>query len=117
MIYVSMADVEAGSIVLRPSFAHTLLCPKLGGRWDGRAGVYRFPASVAQAGLLRDWLKGMQTTASFDDLVLGMGTGKTLVASTIAAAVQEHFEKTPPAEVVANARALVVEPEIEFIKP
>jgi hypothetical protein len=95
MTSTSLAGVAKGHIVVEPSFADSLLCPKPGGRWDVRARAYVFPATEAQARMLRARLRGLRTTVAFDALL-----------GPVAAAVREHFDNTPPEQVVANVEAL-----------
>ena len=89
----SRISVEAGEIRVQPSFADMLLVKRLGGRFRG--SLWRWPATPANARMLRAKLRAVEATAEFDALV-----------GPMAAAVEKHFETTPPEEVVANAEAL-----------
>ena len=84
--------VESGEIRVQPSFADMLLVKRLGGRFRG--SLWRWPATPANARMLRGNLRGRETTPEFDAL-----------AGPVAAAVEKHFAETPAAEVVANAKA------------
>jgi len=89
----SRITVESGEIRVQPSFVDMLLVHRLGGKFRG--SLWRWPATPANARMLRAKLRAVEATAEFDALV-----------GPIAAAVEKHFAETPPAEVVANAQAL-----------
>ena len=89
----SRISVEAGEICVQPSFADMLLVKRLGGRFRG--SLWRWPATPANARLLRARLRAVEATAEFAALI-----------GPMAAAVQQHFETTTPEEVVLNAEAL-----------
>ena len=89
----SRITVESGEIRVQPSFVDMLLVHRLGGKFRG--SLWRWPATPANARMLRAKLRAVEATAEFDALV-----------GPIAAAVEKHFAETPAAEVVANAEAL-----------
>ena len=98
---------------MQPSFADMVLVKRLGGKFRGSA--WRWRATSANARMLRRKLRAVEATAEFEAL-----------AGAVAAAVENHFAATPPAQVVANAEtllqptpvvALVVEEEPPLVIP
>jgi SNF2 family DNA or RNA helicase len=89
----SRITVEAGEIRVQPSFVDMLLVKRLGGRFRG--SLWRWPATPANARLLRTKLRAVEATAEFDALI-----------GPITAAVERHFVETPAAQVVVNAESL-----------
>jgi len=98
---------------VQPSFADMVLVKRLGGKFRGSA--WRWRATSANARMLRRKLRAVEATAEFEAL-----------AGAVAAAVENHFAATPPAQVVANAEtllqptpvvALVVEEEPPLVIP
>jgi len=109
----SRISIEAGEIRVQPSFADMVLVKRLGGKFRGSA--WRWRATSANARMLRRKLRAVEATAEFEAL-----------AGAVAAAVENHFAATPPAQVVANAEtllqptpvvALVVEEEPPLVIP
>ena len=105
----SRISVEAGEIRVQPSFADMVLVKRLGGKFRGSA--WRWPATSANARMLRGKLRAVEATAEFEALV-----------GPVAVVVESHFATTPPAQVVANAETLlqpapVVAPVVEEEPP
>jgi SNF2 family DNA or RNA helicase len=106
----SSVTVESGEILVQPSFADVLLCQGLGGRFSGRG--WRFPATRDAARLLHRTLHAINGTPEFYSLLPA-----NPAAAEMLALVDEHFARTPPEEVVANAQRLLAPPPAEIVEP
>ena len=106
----SSVTVESGEILVQPSFADVLLCQGLGGRFGGRG--WRFPATRDAARLLHSTLHAINGTPEFYDLL-----PVNPAAAEMLALVDDHFARTPPEEVVANAQRLLAPPPAEIVEP
>ena len=65
-------EVDAGRIVLRPSFADMLLCGQIpGGAWDRARRAWSFPATMQVAEAIRAKVRHLNATEHFDVLLAG----------------------------------------------
>jgi len=65
-------EVDAGRIVLRPSFADMLLCGQIpGGAWDRARRAWSFPATMQVAAAIRAKVRHLNATEQFDVLLAG----------------------------------------------
>ena len=62
-------SIASGRIAVRPSFADLLICPRIGGTWDGSIGAWMFPATEQYAGTLRNKLRAICATDEFELLL------------------------------------------------
>ncbi len=65
------AEVVAGRILVRPSFADLLRIRRIpGGSWDTRIKAYAFPASRECASILKNYLRALCTSEQFNALLI-----------------------------------------------
>ena len=66
------AEVDAGRIVVRPSFADMLACGQIpGGAWDRARRAWSFPATMQVAAAIRAKIRHLTATEQFDVLLAG----------------------------------------------
>ena len=63
---MTTADIDAGRIIVRPSFADLFVCRQIpGSRWDAARKAWSLPATVATATLLRKKLRSVSESDRF----------------------------------------------------
>jgi SNF2 family DNA or RNA helicase len=95
-VTATVLSVEGREIHVQPSFTDSMAIHKFGGRFSGSR--WRWPATPANARMLRARLHDVRTTPEFDALL-----------GPVARAVEQHFVETPAEVVVENAQALIAE--------
>ena len=88
----TVLSIEGSEIHVKPSFVDSMLIHKLGGRFNGSRG-WRWPATAANARMLRSRLHDVRTSPEFEALL-----------GPVAQSVAQHFAETPAEVVVENAQ-------------
>jgi SNF2 family DNA or RNA helicase len=130
----TVAAIVAGQIRVSPTFADSITCARLGGRYSTASRTWVFPATQQTARRLRAGLPKLQPTPEFEFLISGarpMGASELSCQSEVTAAgteadlaavaAPEQPAIVPPTVAVAAPQATVAvavaEPEIEIVVP
>ena len=110
------AEVVAGRILVRPSFADLLRIRRIpGGCWDTRIKAYAFPASRECASILKNYLRALCTSEQFNALLVsgaqpfaGMAPRPSSEAADVAGTAVDP--PAAPAPEIALPDGLVTQP-------
>ena len=97
----TIIEIAAGRILVRPSFADLLVCPRVGGKWDFAVGAWTFPATEEFARLLQNKLRGLRAGSDFEKLIppattAAIGGDSANCAAIALAAVPGPLVPDPP---------------------
>ena len=102
-------EIDAGRIVLRPSFRDLLVCRQIpGGTWDMRRKAWSFPATLQVAAAIRARIRNLHATDHFDVLISGVEPNCW---------IDPNYKSESTGSGPATAPALVETPEPEIAIP